>query len=106
MDSLRGQFLVAMPDMGDERFELSDGDIPLGACVTQALQELFARELFATAIALEDLDVGELDRFDRAKALATGDALPPAPDPVVVGAGIGDLGIAEMAICAAHNGST
>jgi hypothetical protein len=89
-------------DVGDDAVELSDGDITFGAGGAEAAEHFLARELLAASVALEDLDAGELYGLDGAEAFATGDALAAPADTVIVRAAIGDLGIAEMAVWAAH----
>lgn len=66
MDSLKGQFLVAMPDMGDERFQeaviylVGHGDEgAMGLVVNQSMDELSFGDI------LEELQLGEPDEIIR-----------------------------------------
>jgi hypothetical protein len=89
-------------DVADDSFELSDGDIAFRTGVSEAAEDLFARELLAAAVPLEDLDCRELNSLDGAESLATSDALAPTADAIIVGPAIGHLGVAEVAKRAAH----
>ncbi|MDC9823635.1 YqgE/AlgH family protein [Devosia sp. ZB163] len=66
MDSLKGQFLVAMPDMGDERFRetvvylVGHGDEgAMGLVINQSLEDMRFADI------LEELQLGEKDELIR-----------------------------------------
>ena len=66
MDSLKGQFLVAMPEMGDERFKdtviylVGHGDEgAMGLVVNQSLEDMRFADI------LEELGIGEKDDIIR-----------------------------------------
>ena len=66
MDSLRGQFLVAMPDMGDERFRetvvylVGHGDEgAMGLVINQSLEDMRFADI------LEELQLGDKDELIR-----------------------------------------
>ena len=66
MDSLRGQFLVAMPDMGDERFRetviylVGHGDEgAMGLVINQSLEDMRFADI------LEELKLGDKDELIR-----------------------------------------